>query len=93
MTKLDTQLEWLQQQIKAFVLSHYSGKITIDCKQGVLLQIEKEPTQLLENGYTAEHELRRFRSDAKPGDKVTFICRKDDKITHLAKTVLQVPNA
>lgn len=93
MTKLDAQLDWLLQQVKAFVLSQYSGKITVDCKQGILIQIEKEPTLLLENGYAAEHELRRFRSDAKPGDTVTFVCRNDDKLTHRAKVVLKVPNA
>lgn len=93
MTKLDTQLDWLLQQIKAFVLSHYSGKITVDCKQGALIQIEQEPTLLLENGYAAERALSRFRIDAKPGDTVTFICRHDDKLGRKARTVLKVPNA
>lgn len=92
MTKLDSQLDWLVQQIKSFVLSHYSGKITLNCKQGQLLEIEKEPAGVLETGYAAEFELRRFNVEAKPGDTIMFVCRQDDKIGKRAKTVLKVPN-
>jgi hypothetical protein len=93
MTKLDGQLDWLMQQIKAFVLSHYGGKIIIDCNQGYIGQICKEPTTLLENGYQAECELRRFRADARPDDTITFVCRKDDRLGQKVKTVLRPPDA
>lgn len=92
MTKLDTQLDWLIKQIKAFVLSHYSCKIGVNCKEGFIIEIEKEITPLLDNGYAAECELKRFCANAKPGDTVTFICRKDDKVGQKVKTVLRPPD-
>lgn len=92
MTKLDSQLDWLVQQIKAFVLSHYAGQITLHCKQGLLLEIETSPSSLLADGYAAEVQLRKFQDSAQPGDTIKFICRKDDKIGQMSSIVLKVPN-